>query len=103
MHTPGEHAYNRIHIMAMDTYTLVFKVKASRSVHIALSVVPTMTRTQTWEIGLQTNGGNENFIRDQIKGSNYLVKNTLGGLLDKNVYNRFYINWANGVRFNITI
>ena len=73
-------------------------MKAARGAHIALSVVPTMTRTETWEIGLQAGITNkENYIRDKVKGGKYLKKNEVGGLLDKNVFKTFWISWADNV------
>ena len=97
VHTPGTHVYDKVHIMIMDVYSVVFKVKAAHSVHIALSVAPTMTGTDTWEIGLNAVDRQTNFIRDKVKGNIYLVKNNRGGLLDKDKFKTFWVSWVTGV------
>ena len=83
--------------MMMDSYSFVFKVKAASSVHIALSVVPAVTQTETWEIGLQANNGKENFIRNKVKGTVYLSRNSRTNILDKTKFNKFWISWKKGV------
>lgn len=76
---------------------MVFSIKTSRNAHIALSAIPDVTGTQTYEIGIMAEGGKSTYIRDEVKGSNFLIKKTTTDLLNKTEFRTFWLSWSKQV------
>lgn len=87
-------------VLTTEANSFVFEVKACSDVHLALSRVPGVTTSQSYEVVIGGWNGNMSLIRDGIDGQSLIERVWTVGILNCSEFRPFWVSWTNS---NITV